>query len=74
MTGTKAIAQESPEHWSQVIAQAKFEKGLRDVRGVRERFREVQERFGRGRERNGLVTREEKGQLGKRQEERKKKK
>ena len=25
--------------------------------------------FGRGRERNGLVTREEKGQLGKRQEE-----
>ena len=50
----------------------RFGIGLREVRGVRKMFGEVQGRFGRGRERNGLVTREERGQLGKQQERRKK--
>ena len=40
----------------------------------REMFREVQKMLGRDRERNVLVTREDKGQLGKRQERKKKEK
>ena len=50
-----------------------FRRGLEEVQ---ERFERglggVQEMFGRGRERNGLVIREEIGQLGKQEEQRKK--
>ena len=47
---------------------------MKEVQGVREMFREVQVMLGRDRERNGLVIREEKGQLVKRQERKEKEK
>ena len=84
LIGTKAIVQQTPEQWSQAISQAKlgrvsgkiwkrFGKGLgRFERGSRGSG-DVQERFGRGRERNGLVTREKIEQLWKQRERRRKK-
>ena len=61
--GTKKIAQETPEQWSQAIAKAKLRKSWeRFVRGSGEVWR-CSERFGRGRERNGLNIREEIAQI-----------
>ena len=44
---------------------------MRGSGGVREGFVRCLEMFGRGRERNGLVVREKKGQLGKQRERKK---
>ena len=67
LKGTKEIAQETPEQWSQAIAKAKprFRKGSQRVEVWRcsEGFGRSLERFGRGRERNGLDIREEIAQI-----------
>ena len=47
---------------------------MRDSEGVQKGFGRFSERFGRGKERNGLIIRAEIGQLGKQLMERKKKK